>query len=105
MLVATKWKSRPMSPDDLSRMMETWGKLEADLATHPDVERLCWYAHADGTGGFTVSRVTDTDGAMAFYNEIIASMTEFIEVETELVIEMDTVMEVVPKLMERVGAS
>ena len=60
MLLRTSWKVRPMGPEAVKRMMDVWGKIEADTALNPDVERLCWYVYTDGSGGFTVNRVAET---------------------------------------------
>ena len=36
-----------------------FGKTEAVLAEHEGLKRVCWYAMADGSGGFTVFDIID----------------------------------------------
>ncbi len=61
MLVCTTWKARPLSTEQVNRMMQIWGKLEEAQATNPSVERLCWYIFGDGSGGLTVLKAVDVD--------------------------------------------
>ena len=69
MLVCTTWKSRPLNPEQSARLMEVWGKTEAKEAENSSAERLCWYINADGSGGLTVSRVADSEAAIALMLE------------------------------------
>lgn len=102
MLLCTSWKARPNSPDQTDRMMATWGKLEADLATNPHMERLCWYLYLDGSGGFTVSRVADDDEAHRFGLEMALALGEFLELESRMVLDLDQSMPAIMKAMERI---
>ncbi len=100
MLIGTTWKSRPLTPDQNDRMMAVWGQIEADMATNPSVERVCWFITADGTAGVTVSRAVDADAAMAMTLEISLALGEFIEIDTRPVLDLDSAM---PAIMQAIG--
>jgi hypothetical protein len=100
MLLCTTWKARPLSPEATNRMMDTWGKLEAELAERAGSERLCWFLYADGSGGMTVSRVEDDAEAQAFALETALSLGEFLELDTRLVLDLDAAM---PAITAAVG--
>jgi hypothetical protein len=101
MLLATTWKARPLSDQQNNRMMAIWGKIEADEASNPAMERLCWYLNADGSGGVTVSRVSDPDAAMAWALEVSLALGEFIEIDTRPVLDLDQAMPVIGRALER----
>ena len=100
MLVCTTWKARPLSPDQASRMMQTWGKIEASTAENPSVERLCWYIASDGSGGMTVVKAVDPDAASAFELETGLALSEYLELESKVVLDLDTAMPAILKGME-----
>lgn len=101
MLVCTSWKSRPLSPEQTDRMMAVWGKIEADTAERADSERLCWYLYSDGSGGFTVSRIADSDDASRFAMEIALSLGEFLELDSRTVLDLDGAMPAIAGAIER----
>jgi hypothetical protein len=92
MLVCTTWKGRPLSPEQGQRMMNVWAKTEAREAESGSSERLCWYLSADGTGGVTVSRVIDEAAATALQLETCLALGEFLELESKVVLDMETAM-------------
>lgn len=92
MFVCTTWKARPLSPDQAQRMMETWAKTEAKDAENPASERICWFIAADGSGGLTVSRVSDADAAAVWQLEVSLALGEFIELESKIVLDLDAAM-------------
>src|SRR3954468_4166071 len=92
MLVCTTWKGRPLSPDQAQRMMNIWAKTEAKEAESGSTERLCWYLAADGSSGVTVSRVNDDDAATALQLETCLALSEFLELESKVVLDMETAM-------------
>lgn len=92
MLMCTTWKSRPLTPEQTARMMEIWGKTEGMEAESLDVERLCWYIAADGSGGVTVQRVNDTDAAAALALKTALLLGEFLELESKVVLDLDAAM-------------
>lgn len=92
MLVCTTWKARPLSPEQAQRMMEVWGKTEAREAEDASGERLCWYITTDGSGGFTVSKVADADAGAALMLEIALALGEFIELDSRVVLDLDSAM-------------
>ena len=100
MLVQTTWKARPISPDQANRMMTIWGKLEAALAENPHLERVNFYICADGSGGTQVIRATDTDAAHQFALESSLALSEFLEFDSRIVLEMDTAMSAILKALE-----
>lgn len=99
MLLCTTWKARPLSPDQIDRMMTVWGKIEADTAENPNVERLCWYMYGDGSGGFTVSKVAD-DAADTQALEFSLALGEFLEIDSRPVFDLDSAM---PAIMGAIG--
>ena len=103
MLIATTWKSRPLTAAQANRMMEVWAKLEARTAEDPSVERLCWYIAADGSSGVSVEKVNDADAAAAFGLEVCLALNEFLELESKIVLDMETAMPAILKSMEHVN--
>lgn len=91
-MVCTTWKARPLSPEQAQRMMEVWGKTEAREGETAASERLCWYIAADGSGGFTVSRVADADAAAAMMLEVSLALGEFIELDSRVVLDLESAM-------------
>ena len=103
MLVCTTWKARPLSAEQANRMMQIWGKLEAAQASNPSVERLCWYIFGDGSGGLTVTKAIDVDGANAWVLEVTLALSEFLEFESNVVLDMDSAMPPILRAMEYVN--
>ena len=100
-MMCTTWKARPLTSEQFGRMMGVWGKLEADLATRSDTERVCWFITADGTSGMTVARVTDPDTATKFQLEISLALEEFLELETRPVLDLEAAMPAITAGLER----
>ena len=100
MLVCETWKGRPLSPEQANRMMATWGKIEASMAENANVERVCWYIYADGSGGVTVTRANDVDAANAFQLETSLALAEFLELDAKVVLDLDAAMPAILKGME-----
>ena len=103
MLICTTWKSRQLSADQANRMMDRWGKIEAAQAENPSVERVCWYIFGDGSGGFTVNKATDVDAASAFGLEVSLALSEFLELDSKIVLDLDSAMPAILKGIERVN--
>jgi hypothetical protein len=104
MLMCTTWKARPLSPDQMDRMMAIWGKMEADEAENANSERLCWFIFGDGSGGFTVSRFEDTTEATAFGLELTLALGEFLEMDVRPVLDLETAMPAIMAAMGRIHA-
>ena len=102
MLIATTWKTRPLNPEQVNRMMTVWGKLQAAEAASTVIEPVCQYFYADGSGGFSVARVKDTEaaGGSAFGLEWMMSLSEFLDAKSEIVMELDHAL---PSIMAAVG--
>jgi hypothetical protein len=98
------WKARPLSPGQDKRMMDIWGKIEADMATNTNLERVCWFMYTDGSGGVTVTKSRDVDGALAFEAEVAMALTEFLEIETKAALDLDSAMPAILKAVERTNA-
>jgi hypothetical protein len=92
MLVQTTWRARPINPEQASRLLETWGKLEAKLAERTDMERVSWYIAADGSSGSEVIKSHDSDAAAQFALETSLALGEFLELESKQVLDLDTAM-------------
>lgn len=101
MLSCSTWKARPLTPEQSDRMMSVWGKLEADMAARTDVTRVCWYINADGSGGMTVSESDGSDAANAFNLEVSLALGEFLEIQDNVVLDLDTAMPAIVAAMER----
>ncbi len=104
MLICTSWKARPLSGEQANRLMEIWGKIEADQAQNPGVERLCWYIFGDGSGGFTVNRAVDIEAANAFGLEISLALGDFLELDSRIVLDLDSALPAIQKGVERLNA-
>lgn len=100
MLVQTTWKARPISPEQSNRLLATWGKLEAKFAERTDMERVNWYIAADGASGSEVVRSDDSDAALQFALETALALSEFLEFESKVVLELDTAMPGILSAME-----
>lgn len=103
MLVCTAWKARQLSPEQSKRMMETWAKTEAAQAENPSMERVCWFIFGDGSGGFTVNKVTDAEAAVAFGLELSLALGEFLEFDSKIVLDLDSAMPAIMKGMEHIS--
>ena len=85
-------------------MMEVWAKTEAKETENTSTERLCWYIAADGSGGVTVSKVADSDAAAALMLETSLALSEFIELDAKIVLDLDTAMPGIMSSMEYLPA-
>jgi hypothetical protein len=92
-----------LSTEQTNRLMEIWGKIEADTAQNPSLERVCWYMFSDGSGGFTVNQVHDVEAANAFGLEISLALGDFLEVDTRIVLDLDAAMPAIVKAVERLN--
>lgn len=101
MYLYSSWKSRSYSADQTDRLMEIWGKAEADMAANPNLERVCWFMFADGAGGFQVVKAHDVEAATAFGLELSLAMSEFLEFDSKVVLDLDTAMPSILKAVER----
>jgi hypothetical protein len=84
-------------------MMQVWSKVEAAEAENTSVERVCWYLNSDGSGGFTVNKVTDADAAAAFELEVSLALSEFLELQSNIVLDLETAMPAIEKGMARIN--
>ena len=103
MLICTSWKARPLTVEQTNRLMEVWSKIEADTAENTSVERVCWYMFGDGSGGFTVNKVNDTDAANAFGLEISLALGDFIDVDSKIVLDLDSALPAITKAVARLN--
>lgn len=100
MYIRTTWTARPLTPEQTNRMMAVWGKLEASLAANPTFERVCWFIDADGSGGVTIAKTTDADGAAALGLEQSLALGEFLVLDSKIVLDLDSAM---PAILAGVG--
>jgi hypothetical protein len=84
-------------------MMEVWSKVEAAQAENTSVERVCWYITADATAGFTVNKATDADAAAAFELEVSLALSEFLELRSDVVLDLETAMPAIEKGIARIN--
>jgi hypothetical protein len=81
--------------------MEIWGKAEADMAASSNLERVCWFMFADGSGGFQVIKTHDVEAANAFGLELSLALGEFLEFDSKVVLDLETAMPAILKAVER----
>lgn len=98
------WKARPLSPEQDQRMMQIWGKIEADMAANTSLERICWFMYTDGSGGVTITKSHDVDAALAFETEVCLALAEFLELDTKAALDLDSAMPAILKAVERTNA-
>jgi hypothetical protein len=84
-------------------MMEVWAKIEAAQSENTSVDRVCWYITADGSGGFTVNKATDPEAASAFELEVSLALSEFLELRSDIVLDLETAMPAIEKGIARVN--
>jgi hypothetical protein len=84
-------------------MMEVWAKIEAAQSENTSVDRVCWYITADGSGGFTVNKATDPEAATAFELEVSLALSEFLELRSDVVLDLETAMPAIEKGIARVN--
>ena len=104
MYILTTWKTRAITPEQTNRMMATWGRQEAALAADASSERVCWFINANGSGGITVVKVKDTDAAIAQGLVQSLSLGEFLELHSEIVLDLDGAMPSIIKGVEEINA-
>jgi 3-oxoacyl-[acyl-carrier-protein] synthase III len=103
MLTCTTWKARAITPEQSSRMMDVWGKLEAATEENSAIERICWFIFADGSGGVTVERTDDPETAIAFGLETSLALGEFLELDSRVCLDLDSAMPAIIASMDRIG--
>jgi hypothetical protein len=84
-------------------MMGVWGKVEAAEAESTSVERVCWFLNTDGSGGFTVNKVADAEAAAALELEISLALSEFLELKSNIVLDLETAMPAIEKGIQRIN--
>ena len=104
MYVLSTWKERGLTPEQTNRLMTTWGKLEARMAESTAVERVCWFMYSDGSGGITVAKAIDVEAATQFQLETALALSEFLEIETRQVLDLDTAMPAILNAVELINA-
>ena len=98
------WKNRAITKEQTDRMMAIWGKIEADMAADPNIERVGWFMYTDGSGGCTITKSPDIAQGIAFEAEVTLSMSEFFEFESKMAMDLDEAMPVIMKSLERYNA-
>lgn len=104
MLVLHSWTVHSLDKGQIERMMELWGKIEADLSERSDVTRLCWYTTLDGKRGLNVLEVTDPDAAGAFLLELNVALSEFLDAEICQVADLDMAVGAIANGLGRLSA-
>ncbi len=103
MHLITTWKTRPLSPEQFGRLMSVWGKLEERSAADSSAERICWFSYSDGSGGLTIDKVADLDAALALGLEQSLTLSEFIELDTKIGLDLDSALPQILKAQENVS--
>lgn len=101
MLTVTTWKSRPISPEQTTRMMAAWAASEQMLAEDANIERLGWYLAVDGSGGLTITRHLDGDLSKLLTTTLM--MGEFLEFEVKHVLDLDGAMPAITAAMAHIN--
>jgi hypothetical protein len=100
MHLITTWKSRPLSPAQFDRLMTVWGKLEERAAADSSSERVCWFQFSDGSGGVAIDKVKDVDAALALGLEQSLTLSEFIELDAKVGMDLDVALPLIIKAQE-----
>ncbi len=103
MLICTTWKVRPLSPEQLNRMMAVWAQIEQEQDAHPGIERVCWYMYGDGSGGFNIDRVTGDAATETWGLQQMLALGEFLEFDSRQVHDLESVMPALTAAMERIN--
>lgn len=104
MYICTTWKTRPLTPEQTNRMMATWGRQEAAMATDTSGERVCWFISVDGTSGVTVMKVNDADAAIANGLAQSLALGEFLEMQSDIVLDLEGAMPSIIAGVEAINA-
>ena len=94
------WKTRPLSPEQTTRMMGAWAAMQASEAQQQHADVICRYFHADGSGGFTVANIIDPIADASWLLEWSLVLKEFFEMDRKIVLTLD---EALPAMMAAVG--
>ena len=100
MHLITTWKSRPLSPAQVDRLMTVWGKLEERTAADSSGERVCWFQFSDGSGGVTIDKVKDVEAALSLGLEQSLTLGEFLELDTKIGLDLESSLPVIIKAQE-----
>jgi hypothetical protein len=57
----------------------------------------------DGSGGFTVNKVNDAEAANAFGLEISLALGDFIDLDSKIVLDLDSAMPAIMKAVSRLN--
>ena len=60
--------------------------------------------YADGSGGVTITKTRDVDGALAFEAEVGLALSAFLEIETKAALDLDAAMPAIMKAIDRSNA-
>ena len=104
MLYCLRFKFRPISDEQLGRMMTINAKVEEDLAASPLVSRVALYMDLDGRSGIDILDVVGTEEAVQFLLEMNATLAEFIEIDTRPVLALESAMPALMRAMERTAS-
>jgi hypothetical protein len=80
MLILTTWKTHPLSPEKLTRMVPIWGAQVEQHAKNPAWTELFNCTLIDGSGGFTLAEAADQDAANLRGLQIALELREFMEI-------------------------
>lgn len=75
-------------------------RTEAKEAADGNAERLAWYIAADGSGGVAIIRCADADVAAVGGLEAWLALSEFIELESKVVLDLDAAMPAITAAIE-----
>ena len=104
MYICTTWKTRALTPEQTNRMMATWGRQEAAMGSDTSSERVCWFISVDGTSGVTIIKTKDADAAIAAGLAQSLALGEFLELHSDIVLDLEGAMPSIIKGVEEINA-
>jgi muconolactone delta-isomerase len=102
MIMLTEWKSRPLHPEQMQRMLSVWAKISADLDANPRMKRIGHYQRADASGGLSIYEVPD--GSTAESYTYLLPLHEFLDMRVVPLLTIDETMSAIMTVMERYSA-
>jgi hypothetical protein len=102
MIMLTEWKSRPLTPEQMQRMLSVWAKVSVDLDAQPGMRRIGHYTRADASGGLSIYEVPD--GSTATSYTYLAALQEFLDMRVVPLLTIDETMEAIMTVLERYSA-
>ena len=103
MMMLTTWKNRPLSPEQSKRMMTVWGAQLERYTKDPAWKEPFFCMYADGSGGASLADAPDTDTASQRALQLCLELSEFLEIETKVVLTQEQAVPAILASMATLG--